>query len=176
MSTLEFLTWLQNTPVAHAVSKSDHLVGAALQVVHVLGFVLLLAALLLASLRVLGLAFGRQPAADITGDALPLIWWGLAAAAVSGALMFVSAPTLYFYKPVFIAKLLLLAAAVAVQALLFGRVSGGARRVSASAAPSAATSASADVAPSPALARAVAVLSLALWFAVAAAGRAIGFA
>ncbi|WP_051378634.1 hypothetical protein [Derxia gummosa] len=159
MTTLETLDWLQNTPVAHAISKSNHLVGAALQVAHVLGFLLLLAALLLGVLRVLGLAFGRAPAAPLLKPLRPLLWLGLAAAAASGALMFVSAPALYFYKPVFLYKLGLLLLAAAVQGLLFQPL---AARVEAGR-------------PAGALARGVALLSLGLWLAVAAAGRAIGF-
>ena len=29
-TTQDFLFWLQDTPVAHAISKTDHLVGAVL--------------------------------------------------------------------------------------------------------------------------------------------------
>ncbi|MEJ1962337.1 MAG: hypothetical protein WDO56_12650 [Gammaproteobacteria bacterium] len=38
MTTLDVLKALQNSAVAHAVSKSNHMVGAGLQIVHVLGF------------------------------------------------------------------------------------------------------------------------------------------
>src|SRR5690606_21129229 len=37
MSVDDILIAVQSSPVAHAVSKSDHLVGATLQILHVLG-------------------------------------------------------------------------------------------------------------------------------------------
>lgn len=49
MSTHDILTWIQDSALAHAISKTDHLVGAGLQVVHVMGLVALLASLVLIS-------------------------------------------------------------------------------------------------------------------------------
>ncbi len=54
MSTAQVLTAIQNSAVAHAVSKTNHMVGAGLQIVHVLGFILLLSSIVLISLRLLG--------------------------------------------------------------------------------------------------------------------------
>ena len=157
MSTAEVLTAIQNSAVAHAVSKSNHMVGAGLQIVHVLGFILLLSSIVLICLRLLGLAFGQQPIARVWRDATRLIWIGLGLTIVSGTLMFVSSPRLYFYNPAFELKMLLLIVAVIVQVLLL-------RRVSAAAEP-----------PTPALARLTAALSLSAWFGVGLAGRIIGF-
>lgn len=156
MPIRELLTDLQNSAFAHSVSKADHLVGAGLQIIHVLGFVLLLASLALVSLRVLGLAFGRQSLPSVAREANRLIWLGLALAVASGILMFSASPLLYFYKPVFIAKLGLLVAAVLIQLLLLGPVSRSAQ-------------------PSPARARVSIVLGLGAWFGAAMAGRIIGF-
>jgi hypothetical protein len=156
MTTAEVLTALQNSAVAHAVSKSNHMVGASLQIMHVLGFILLLASIVLISLRLLGLAFAQQPISKVGRDATRLIWIGLVLTVVSGTLMFVSSPRMYYYNPAFELKMLLLVAAVLVQVLLL-------RRVSAS-----------DL-PTPALARMTVALSLASWFGVGLAGRIIGF-
>lgn len=156
MPIRELLIDLQNSAFAHSVSKADHLVGAGLQIIHVLGFVLLLASLALVSLRVLGLAFGRQSLPSVAREANRLIWLGLALAVASGILMFSASPLLYFYKSVFIAKLGLLVAAVLIQLLLLGPVSRSAQ-------------------PSPARARVSIVLSLGAWFGAAMAGRIIGF-
>ncbi len=65
MTTIEVLQAIQDSPVAHAVSKSNHLVGAGLQIVHVLGFILLLSALVMLSLRLVGLALKQQPLASV---------------------------------------------------------------------------------------------------------------
>jgi hypothetical protein len=156
MSTAEVLTAIQNSAVAHAVSKSNHMVGAGLQIFHVLGFILLLASVVLIILRLLGLAFAQQPISKVGRDATRLIWIGLVLTVLSGTLMFVSSPRMYYYNPAFELKMLLLVAAVLVQVLLL-------RRVSAS-----------DVA-APALARTTVALSLASWFGVGLAGRIIGF-
>ena len=155
-TTHEVLTAIQNSPVAHAISKSNHMVGALLQVVHVLGFILLLAALVLICLRLLGLAFKQQPLTRVSRDATRLFWIGLAFAAVSGVLMFISSARLYYYNTAFEVKMLLFVVAVLVQVLLMRRVT------------------SKDF-PSPALARTSAALSLVFWFSVGLAGRIIGF-
>ena len=156
MTTRDFLLQIQNSAVAHAVSKSDHLVGASLQIVHVLGFVLLLASLLLIDLRLLGLALREQSLPKVSAEATRLLWLGFALVLFSGTLMFAASPLLYFYKLVFKLKLVLLLFAVAFQAALFRRVA--AREL-----------------PSVALARTSVALSLLLWFGVGMAGRMIGF-
>ena len=156
MTTLDVLTAIQNSAVAHAVSKSNHMVGAGLQIVHVLGFILLLSSLVLISLRLLGLAFADQPVSKVGRDATRLIWLGLALAVGSGTLMFVSSPKMYYYNPAFELKMLLLIVAVLVQVLLFRRVT-------------------ANDSPTPALARTSVALSLVFWFGVGLAGRIIGF-
>lgn len=148
MTVREWLFWLQNTPVAHAISKSHHLVGALLQVVHIAGFVALLAAVVLLTLRRFDLLLTNVPRARIEREFGRILWWGLGLALVSGVLMFVSSPILYFYNKAFELKFAILLVAVAVQIALLK----GAQR--------------------PALVTAV---SLVLWFAVGVAGRAIGF-
>jgi uncharacterized membrane protein len=147
---------LQGSAVAHSISKTNHLVGAALQILHILGFVLLLAALLLASLRLLGWTLRDQPVTRVTRDAMRLVWTGLALAVPSGVLMFVATPKLYFYNAAFGIKMVLFVIAVLVQVFLFRRVA-------------------AQDAPSPARARASVAASLAAWFGIGVAGRMIGF-
>ena len=156
MTINEVLTVIQNSPVAHAVSKSNHMVGAGLQIVHVLGFILLLAALLMLSLRLLGLILKKQPLPQVARDATRLIWVGLGAAVASGVLMFVSTPKLYYFNWAFELKMGLFLAAIIVQLALFRRVA-------------------ASESPSPALARTAVALSLLAWFGVGLAGRMIGF-
>ena len=156
MSTFDVLTWLQDSALAHAISKTDHLVGAGLQIVHVMGLVALLASLVLISLHLLGLAFKQQPTTQILEESTRLVWLGLALTALSGLLMFIATPTLYFYNPAFRLKMLLFVLAVGLQLALFRRA--------------AANDASGSV-----LARVSVGVSLAAWFSVAMAGRMIGF-
>jgi hypothetical protein len=151
-----WLAEIERLPLAQALAKSDHLVGAGLQVMHIIGFVLLLAAEVFVSLRLLGFAFIDQPLPRVSAGALGLVWVGLLLTLVSGAAMFIASPQLYFYKPVFQFKLLLFVVAVALHALLLRRVARQAE-------------------PAPALARASVALSLLAWFGIGMAGRMIGF-
>ncbi len=156
MSTVEVLTALQNSVLGHAIGKSDHLVGATAQIFHVLGFVILLASVVLINLRLAGVALTAQSIPQFTRDPSRLIWVGLASAVISGILMFVSAPLLYFANPAFITKIWLLLAAVIVQVTLYRHVI------------------SRD-SVNPWLNRASIVFSLFLWFGVGVTGRAIGY-
>jgi uncharacterized protein DUF6644 len=152
----DVLTFIQASALSHAISKSNHLLIAGFQVFHVIGFVLLLAALVLISLRLLGLILQQQTVPHVARQALRLLWSGLALAVISGTLMFIGSPRHYFYNPAFDVKMLLLVIAVIIQAGLFHKVAN-------------------STAPSRWLARTSVALSLALWFAVSMAGRAIGF-
>jgi hypothetical protein len=155
MSIDEWLSVLENSAIAHAISKSNHLVAASLQVVHVIGFITLLAALVLVSLRLLRWAFNDQSLADIAAAANRLVAIGLALVVASGVLMFVATPQLYFYKPAFELKMLLFAGALLLQFTLLRRMAQG----------SAGTWA----------VRTLVGLSLLTWFSIGFAGRMIGF-
>jgi hypothetical protein len=146
---------LQNSAVAHLINNSNHLVGAAFQIVHIVGIVLLLASVLLVALRLLGLGLREQSLAEVEQLARPFFWWGLGAAVLSGSLFFVSTATIYATKSALQIKLVLLVLAVLLQ---FGVV----RRLVAQPG-------------SKALAVGGALASLTLWFGVGLAGRAIGF-
>ncbi|MDD2662159.1 MAG: hypothetical protein PHD19_00210 [Dechloromonas sp.] len=156
MSTVEVLTSLQNSALGHAIAKSDHLVGAAAQVFHVLGFVVLLAAVVLINLRLSGVALQGQSIPNVAREPLRLVWLGLALAVITGILMFVSAPLLYYANPAFVTKIWLLGAAVLLQVTLYRRVVASER-------------------PSRLLARSAVLLSILLWFGVGVTGRAIGY-
>ena len=156
MTTDQILIAIQNSAIAHSISKSNHLVAASLQVVHVLGFIALLASLVLISLRLLNLVLKQQQLQDVTRDANRLFYIGLALTVTSGVLMFVSTPRLYFYKWAFELKMLLFISALIVQFALLRRVA-------------------ARESPNPVLARTAVALSLVAWFGIGLAGRMIGF-
>lgn len=146
---------LQDSPVAHLINNSNHLVGAAFQIVHIVGIVLLLTSVLLVALRLLGLGLREQSLAEVEKMARPFFWWGLGATVLSGSLFFVSTATIYATKSALQIKLVLLVLAILLQ---FGVV----RRLVAHPG-------------NKALAAGSAVASLTLWFGVGLAGRAIGF-
>jgi hypothetical protein len=129
---------------------------AGLQIVHVFGFIFLLAPLILIALRVLGLVLRDQPLESLVNQSKKLSLAGLVLSLASGVLMFLSAPMHYYANWAFDTKMLLLVAALAIYGLLFLWV---APRGSAH----------------PSMAKLNVSLSLILWIAVCMAGRAIGF-
>lgn len=151
-----FLQTLQASGIAQAVAKSNHLVGAGLQIVHITGLLLLLASAVLIDLRALGLVLRGHSLRALGSEASRVLWLGLIVAVASGGLIFVASAVRYAGNSAFDLKIVLLALAIAVQLgaqrWLFSREDSDALAV-----------------------RGVAVLSLALWFAVAGAGRAIGY-
>ena len=156
MTINAILIAVQGSGIAHLISKSNHLVGASLQIVHVLGFVLLLASLVLTSLRLTGRVFTGRPAAEIVDQAAPLFAVGLTLTLLSGTLMFVSASALYYFKWAFQLKMLLLALAILAHFLIFRRLAHAS-------------------APAPAVARLGVAVTLLLWYGTALYGRLIGF-
>jgi hypothetical protein len=156
MTTTELLSDIAHLPLSRALAKSDHLVTAALQVVHVIGFLLLLASLTLISLRLLGLVLVRQPVSQVASDTSRLLWIGVILAISTGILMFLTGPSHYYFNRAFDIKMVLLFAALVVHVTVLQRI---ARRDE----------------PPATLARVGAVLSLVLWYGVSWAGRAIGF-
>jgi len=156
MTNADIVAAVAHWPLAHAIAKSNHLVTAALQVVHVIGFVLLLAALTLIGLRLLGIVLVRHAVPEVAAETSRLLWIGVTLSISSGVLLFLSGPVHYYYNRAFDLKMLLLLAALGVQVTLLRRVAR-------------------YDAPPAALARITALLTLLLWFGVSWAGRAIGF-
>ena len=155
MNFQSLLDALQDSALAHSVSKSHHLVGALLQVVHIVGFVALLAATTLLALGAAQVVLPFYDLRRLHGEIGRILWIGLALTIGSGIVLFMSAPRLYVNNAVFPSKMAILAVAVVAQLVLFRLVvlrwPGRA---------SAAVAASA---------------SAVLWFAVGVAGRGIGF-
>lgn len=156
MTIAEVLAGIARLPLSRAIARANHLVTAGLQVVHVIGFVLLLASLLLITLRMLGLALTRQSVPQVAAETSRLLWLGVVLVISTGILMFLSGPTHYFYNRAFDVKMLLLLAALLVHVSLLQRL---VKRDG----------------PPTILARMTALLSLLLWFGVSWAGRAIAF-
>ena len=156
MTVLDILTAIQDSPVAHAISKTDHLVAAGLQIIHVLGLIFFLASLVLISLRAVGWALADQPVQQVARDTSRLLWIGLVLTALSGTLMFIATPKLYYFNWAFGLKMGLLLLAVIVQFGMFRRISNNER-------------------VTPFFVRSSVALTVACWFSVAMAGRMIGF-
>ena len=155
-TTEKILASIQSSFLGQLIGKSNHMVIAVLQLFHVFGILLLLASLVLISLRLLGLAMTDENVRSIAREPGRLLSIGLSVAIGSGILIFISGPAHYYYNKAFDAKMLLLLCALLVHFLGFRRL---AQRQTVR----------------PAVARVIVALSLVAWFAVGVAGRAIGF-
>lgn len=110
-----FFQALQNSAPARVVAQSNHLVGAGLQIIHVSGLILLLASVVLLNLRASGLGLRQQSAGLVVRETARLLWLGLALAAGSGVLIFLSSAVRYVDNAAFDCKVVFLAIAVLLQ-------------------------------------------------------------
>jgi len=156
MSTLETFKSIQSSDFSRFISGQDHLFGAAVQLVHIVGLILVLSPIVLVSLRLLGIGLRNQSLAQLAQATSWLIWIGLGLLAVSGLLIFIPAATNYAPNTFFWNKFILLGLALLTHVTLY-------RKVTQSETPNATT------------AKITGILSLTLWFSVAFAGRFIGF-
>lgn len=146
------------TALARALRGSGDLY-AAVNAAHILGLALLIGSILPLDLRLAG-GFGRVSAAALLTVLRPVAMVGLAAAVVTGAMLFTVNPADYLANPAFRLKMLLLLAALA-NVIVIER-SPALRRMAGGDDPSA-------------WLRTGAALSAFLWVAVLVAGRWIGF-
>ena len=146
---------LQSSPISQIIRHSALLI-ALLEIVHLIGLALLLGAILMVDLTLLGYGIGSQPAARIGRDLDRWTKAGLVILLATGPLIFISEAVKCYKSPAFWIKLTLLALAI------WFHFTTHRRTVLAE--------------PPPADAKAVAVLSLVLWFGVALAAKAIAIA
>ena len=136
-------TWIRAEPWAWPV----------LELLHIGGFALLVGGLVLVDARVLGGRGGPDPAA-LERFARPFVRGGLVLALLAGLMLFVGRPIEYVGNPAFLAKIVLVALALA-NALAFHARNGIVRMDG--------------------VARAQAAASIVLWFLVLALGRFIAY-
>ena len=146
--------WLENTPVGGSIKESLWMFPA-IEAVHLLALALLGGSLLMVDLRLLGVGLAGQAPSAVERAARPWLILAVSTLIVTGVLIGLSEALKLYGKPAYWVKMATLAVALiftfAVKNPLAHRdVSGPA-------------------------ARALAVVSLALWLTVALAGRWIGF-
>lgn len=152
----ELLHQLQHSAFADFLGRQDHLFGAGAQLLHIAGIVLVLAPILLISLRLLGVGLVTQTPAQLARATAPYIWIGLLLLLVSGIAIFLPIASHYYPNPVFRFKFALLAAALLFHFTWYRHVVHGAgQRLFVN--------------------RTTAIIALTCWFGVAYAGRFIGF-
>jgi len=150
-----FFQWCDSTAVGEAI-RDSRVIFPIVESIHLLALTVLLGSILVLNLRLLGSGLRSQQVESVAKSLAPLTFWSLLTMLVSGALLFCSEALKCYENPPFWAKMEMLAAAIVFQ-YTFVRYAARSARAKR---------------PQHILA---ACGSLALWFGVAAAGRAIGF-
>ncbi|MCB5190121.1 hypothetical protein LG198_05215 [Methylobacillus arboreus] len=156
MTSLELFNAIQNSGFGVFIGKQDRMLWAVAQIAHIAGIILVLAPIVLISLRLFGFGLYQQPLPKLAHESSKLIWLGFGLLVVSGLLIFIPAALHYHSNPVFWIKLYLILAALFIQVTLYRWITKQEK-------------------PNPWLARSIAIVTLTLWFGVAFAGRFIGF-
>lgn len=145
---------LHDSALAQLLRGANPLLVISFQLLHIIGLLVLLTAVLLLALRLFGLGLRQQSPQEVAELARPLQRWGLLTVALSGAALFISNPLVYAANPALQIKLVLLLLAVILQAGLLRWLLQGKPVF---------------------FARTGALASLLLWGGTGLAGRAIGF-
>ena len=155
-----WLVWLELSGLGEAMRRSAWL-DPIVEIVHIVGFVVLVGAAVMFDLRVLGLGRGLAVTA-LARHLLRWSWLGLALVVPAGLMMLTAHATEFATNPAFLLKLGLLASAAANVAFFhlgpYRTVMGWNM-----------------AGPAPAAARAAAALSIAIWVAVIVCGRLIAY-
>ena len=151
---LPFLDWLGASSLAKAMNGPEW-AFPVVQSFHFIGFALLIGTIAIVDLRLLGGGMHRQSPAGLAKDLKPWTLLGLAFMLTTGPAMFAADPRVYYFNPSFRFKITCLLLAILYQFTIHRWV----------------------VRPevAPLIGKLAAVVSLALWITVLAAGRMIAF-
>ena len=154
-SLLPFFEWCEATAIGHAIKDSAWLFPV-IEAVHLLGLSVLGGSLLVLDLRMLGVGLRRQSIANLAKDTRAWLLGSIVVMIVTGTGLFVSESVKCYYSQAFWIKITTLPVALLYTLTIRHRVAMAGRDTTRRT-------------------RLVALVSLALWFTVAAAGRWIGF-
>ena len=156
MNLFPFFQWCEASWIGNGIRESLWLFPV-IEAVHLLGLCLLGGAVLLVDMRLLGIGLRRHPIPQIARDAAPFLAIAVTVSILTGIALFLSESVKCYYSQAFWVKITTLPVALLFTFLVRQRVAARAADN-----PTATT-------------RAVAAVSMLLWFTVAAAGRWIGF-
>ena len=157
MNLLPFFNWCYATPLAETIRDSSWMFPV-IEAVHLLGFGLTLGAVLMIELRLLGFGIDRQPLEKLAANTQPWLLGGIAVMFASGIPLFISESMKAYYSFAFWVKMASLALVLVYTFTLRRCITRTDR-----------------ILERPRLSRAMALMSLTLWFGVAWGGRWIGF-
>jgi len=95
--------------------NSSELIFPTLEVIHIVGFAVLVGTIAIVDFRLLNLGMRRQAVAEVASDLAPWTLVGLAMVLLSGPLMFSSDPDMYYLNRSFQVKMVLLLLAIIFQ-------------------------------------------------------------
>ena len=153
-----FCEWLSNTPLSMAIQNAFWVIPTV-QTVHIASIAVVMSSILMVDLRLIGIAGRSQPLDAVVGRYVPWVWIAVIVLLGSGILLIVGEPGRELLSDVFWLKMSLLVAAL----LLTLGIQRGAR-----------AGASFWERRRP-VAVVVALVSLAVWTAILAAGRWIAY-
>ena len=157
MTLLPFFQWCEATLLGQAIRDSQWLFPV-IESVHLIALAAIGGAVLVLDLRMLGVGIRHRSVAEVAREAQPWLIASLIVMVVTGVSLFLSEAIKCYYSQAFWVKMTTLPIAVLFALTIRRRIAAAEHgRIS------------------PALRAAVAVVSLTLWFTVAAAGRWIGF-
>jgi hypothetical protein len=155
------LQWLYETPMATAIRESGSLFPW-IESIHVLAITLVVGSISIVDLRLLGVVWKGRAVSRLLSEVLPLTWVAFVVAAITGTLLFASNAVKYTGNHFFQAKMILLVVAF-LNMLAFHVITSRGMEAW-------------DTSPKvPPGVRAAGGISLALWIAIIACGRWIGF-
>ncbi len=78
------------------------------EILHILGFIILIGTIMIVDLRLLGVGMRRQTSAQLVTDTAPWTLLGLVMIVITGPMIFLSDPVLYLYNEAFRFKITML--------------------------------------------------------------------
>jgi len=162
MYLAKFLQWLDGTQFSQWMRGSIY-AEPIVETIHVLTLTFFLGFAVLLDLRLLGVCMKKRPVSEVLSQFNPCLFCGFAVMVISGLLLFSGDPV-DFYSTIFFKIKMILLVLAGLNVLIFNATIG--RKV-----------AEWDSAlKTPRAAKIAAVVSLVLWAAIVAAGRAIAYA
>lgn len=117
MSLADLATALEHSSLAMWVRSSPLILGA-LSGLHLIGFTLVVGTALVAGLHMMGVAFADRPSRDVTATMARTTAVGVALSVLTGGLQVAPRAAAALANWIFVAKMMLLAAAILAQALV----------------------------------------------------------
>ncbi|HTA71002.1 MAG TPA: DUF6644 family protein [Bryobacteraceae bacterium] len=148
-SLFPFFQWCDSSWLGATIRNSAFLFPV-IEMFHLFALTVLLGTTIVLSLRLFGVMFQNQPFSELAGNLQPWNLWSMAVMLVTGSLLFSSEAVKCYGNDSFRAKMVFLFLALLFRFTLYPKLTGSWGKLAGG-------------------------LSLALWFSVGLAGRAIGF-